>query len=472
MKFKAFEKLLTVALLVLMGFYLFSSLPIWATLVLAGLMVFSFILLVSDLGCSMIFIFPAILIINFVLAGIIKIEFFTSVMFTLVATALIMIFVSSGLSSVFSLIFLGVYLSLAKPHGTVADLLFFGFLLGTWYLNKSKLLNLKIALVYILSILIVATVFSRIDFVPLKPILSLIPAHQEQQTQKEQQEEQVILMQPSERSQNSKKSFLTDFIDKIWFPAVLILFGSLLFTFSISNFGVRGTLKLLMLGILTFTIAICSLSLFFRFIKPSENTIQETFQYEEKTGQSQQFYQPSSTATIVIENSQTKQSKMNVTLILDIISMLALLLMIITLIYSLLKGLRLKTYHEQNAEGNIPKDIELYPIEVIPEYEPSEKFILGAYWWLRRKYFAQYHHLTPIEILKIAENQENLSVATDVYVRLRYARKNLSEQEMKLFYENMIAFVQERQSKIDQSEDKTVSNIDVKELSDKKTYEK
>ncbi len=446
MKSRAIERLLTIVLLSLVSFYLFSSsMPVWATLVFVGLTLLAFILLSWDLGCSMVFIFPVILLTSFILAGIIKIEFLSSIMFALLATALVLTFASNGLISISSLIFIGVYLSLAKPHGTVIDLLYFGSVLGIWYLSKSKLFNLKIISIYVLSVLIIAAVFYGINFVPLKPVLSSILAHQEQQIQKQNQETgQIFSMRTSQKQYNSKKSFLTEFIDKVWFPVTLLLFGSLLFIFSLNNFGIKGTLKLFVFGMLIFTVLMSSLSLFLRFIKPSESTFQQITQ-QESTEQHQEVYQPLSSATIVVENSQTEKSKINITPILDVISTSALLLVTFILVYSILKNIPQKGSYEQKSHENIPQDIEFYPLESIPEYEPSERFILGAYWWLRRKYFPQHHHLTPFEILKVAEKQENLSVMTNTYVKLRYAKQTLSEQEMKAFYENLLDFVQQRQ---------------------------
>ncbi|MFN3283006.1 MAG: hypothetical protein ACK40Q_02050, partial [Pseudothermotoga sp.] len=105
----------------------------------------------------------------------------------------------------------------------------------------------------------------------------------------------------------------------------------------------------------------------------------------------------------------------------------------------------------------------------IPEFEPTEKFILGAYWWLRRKYFSNLHHLTPLEILAVTGEQENLSIVTDSYVKLRYAHQEMTQQQMKVFYENLIRFVQNMQN---QTQSGTMSDIDVEKPSDEEPYEK
>lgn len=451
MRSKVIERLLTITLLASVGFYLFSSsVPFWAVFVLTGLTIFSYMLLVSDLGCSMVFVFPSILLVNFVVAGIVKIEFFTSIMLSLIATALVLTVTSSGVLSIFSLIFLGVYMSLAKPHGTVADLLCFGLLLGMWYSNKSKLFKIKVVLTYVLSVLVISVAFSNINLVPLKPILSAVPVFHENQNQKEQEaEQQIVFAQRYERQQISKKSWLTDFIDKVWFPSVLALFGLLLFSFSVSNFGLKGTLRLLMLGALTFTIFVCCLSLLFRFIKPTGNALQETPQFEQTTQNDQQIYQPLGTATVVIQDLQIKEPSVNLTRVLDIVSILALSFMIVVLIYSLLKTARLRTFDERKAEEKIPQDVELYPLEVIPEYEPTERFVLGAYWWLRRRYFSEYHHLTPFELLVLSGTNEYLSKMSDIYVKLRYGKRRLTEQDTRFFYEQLLKFVAQHETKLE-----------------------
>lgn len=470
MKSRVFEKILSYIILSIIAFYIFSSpLPLWAGLLLVALTVFLTVLMNSDLGCSIVLIFPLIFITNTVIAGIVKTDFFESMLLSFVAMALILIFTSSGMISITSLIFLGVYLSLVRPHGTVLDLLFFGVLTGIWYAGKAKTFNFKVALLYTALILLISASFSQINVFPLKPILSAIPTVRENQRQEESRE-QIIIVRKSQRQQESQKTKLTEFIDKIWFPVILTLFGIFLFTFTLGNFGIKGTLKLLILGALFFAIVISSLSLLLRLIKPSEKGFEELSQIEQSITQNEQNLQISSNATVItVEDEGMSKSNVNFMSILDVITIVLLLVVTGTIIYSIFKTARLKAPQEEKIQEQIPEDVHIYPLDKIPEFEPTEKFILGAYWWLRRKYFSNLHHLTPLEILAVTKEQENLSIVTDSYVKLRYAHQEMTQQQMKVFYENMIRFVQKMQN---QTQSETMSDIDVEKPSDEKTYEK
>ncbi len=470
MKSRVFEKILSYIILSIIAFYIFSSpLPLWASLLLVALTVFLTVLLDSDLGCSILLILPLIFITNTVIAGILKTDFFESILLSLVAMALILIFTSSGIISITSLIFLGVYLSLVRPHGTVLDLLFFGVLTGIWYAGKAKTFNFKVALLYIALILLISALFSQINLFPLKPVLSAIPAVRENQRQ-EQPQGQIIIVRKSQRHQESQKTKLTEFIDKIWFPVILTLFGILLFTFTLGNFGIKGTLKLLILGALFFAIVVSSLSLLFRLIKPSEKGFEELSQIEQSITQNEQNLQISSNATVItIEDEQTGNLPLNLMKILDTITVILLSAVSTVIVYSIFRTARLKAPQAEKIQEQIPEDVQIYPLDKVPEFEPTKKFIFGAYWWLRRKYFSNLHHLTPLEILAVTGEQENLSIVTDTYVKLRYAHQEMTQQQMKVFYENMIRFVQNMQN---QTQNGTMSDIDVEKPSDEEAYEK
>lgn len=469
MRSRVFEKILSYIILSIIAFYIFSSpLPLWSGLLLVVLTVFLTVLLNSDLGCSIVLILPLIFITNTVIAGILKTDFFESMLLSFVAMALILIFTSSGMISITSLIFLGVYLSLVRPHGTVPDLLFFGVLTGIWYVGKAKAFNFKVALLYIALILLISALFSRINVLPLKPILSAIPTVRENQRQEQPQEQ--IIVRKSQRQQESQKTKLTEFIDKIWFPVILTLFGILLFTFTLGNFGIKGTLRLLILGALFFAIVVSSLSLLLRLIKPSEKGFEELSQIEQSITQNEQNLQISSNATVItVEDEGINKSKVNFMSILDMITVILLLVVTGTIIYSIFKTAGLKAPQAEKIQEQIPEDVHIYPLDKIPEFEPTEKFILGAYWWLRRKYFSNLHHLTPLEILAMTGEQENLSIVTDSYVKVRYANQEMTQQQMKVFYENMIRFVQNMQN---QTQSGTMSDVDVEKPSDEEAYEK
>ncbi|MEJ5229608.1 MAG: hypothetical protein WHT65_06365 [Pseudothermotoga sp.] len=445
MKYKALNRFLSSFVIALVAFYIFSSLmPLWANLILVALTVFCTLLLTWDIGCSTVLILPVIFITTFVISGIVKIEFFSAMVLVFVITSLVLISTSDGVLSMSSLVFLGIYFSLATPHGRVFDLLCFGLLIGFWYANKSKLFNLKVALMYIVATVLVAVGFARVNLFPLKSVLSSIPEPQKQESpEKIQSQEQILVMtKSSDQQESSKKSWLTDFIDKVWFPIVLILFGILLFTFSVTNFGVKGTLKLLLLGLLIFTVSISALSLVFRFIKPTERVSEQFLSLQENEQQAQESYQVSQEATVlIVEDSNTKKSLTNIQTILDWISVFSLAIMSVVLVYSIFKVSERMKLPLKDEQIGLPEDVVVYPLDKIPEYENTETYVLGAYWWLRRKYFPQHHNMTPYEILSLTDRDEDLSVMTNIYVKVRYAKQTISEQDIKTFHEHFLKFI-------------------------------
>ncbi|MGJ8453960.1 hypothetical protein ACSFC1_01475 [Pseudothermotoga sp. U03pept] len=445
MKSKALNRFLSSSVIALVAFYVFSSLmPLWANLILVALTVFCVLLLTWDIGCSIVLILPIIFITTFVISGIVKIEFFSAMVLIFVIISLVLVSTSDGVLSLSSLIFLGLYFSLTTVHGRIFDLLCFGLLIGFWYANKSKLFNLKVALMYVMATVLVAVGFARVNLFPLKPVLSSIPQPQKQESSEkiQSQEQLIITIKSSDQQESSKKSWLTDFIDKVWFPIVLILFGLLLFTFSVTNFGVKGTLKLLLLGLLIFTVSVSTLSLIFRFIKPSERVSQQLLSLQEGEQQAQESYQVSQEATVlIVEDSRTKKSLTNMQTILDWISVLSLALMSVVLVYSIFKVSERIKLPVRDEQTDFLEDIVVYPLDKIPEYECSERYVLGAYWWLRRKYFPQHHNMTPYEILALTNKDKDLYVISDIYVKVRYAKHTISEQDTELFHEHFLKFI-------------------------------
>lgn len=326
---------------------------------------------------------------------------------------------------------------------------------------------MKVALSYVALVLLVSILFSQINVVPLKPILSAIPTVKENQTQ-EQVQEQIVVVRRPQRQQEPQKTKITEFIDKIWFPVILTLFGILLFTFTLGNFGIKGTLKLLILGALFFAVVTTSLSLIFRLIRPLEKGFVQPSQVEQSITQERQDLHTSSNATVItVEGEPVSGSKMNLVKILDTMAIVLLTAVTATILYSIFKTAKLKAPQTEQIKEQIPEDVHVYPLDQIPQFEPTEKFLLGAYWWLRRKYFSNLHHLTPYEILSLAGEQKNLSVVTNSYVKFRYAHQELTQQEMEVFYENMVEFVEKMQS---QAGDESLSKIDAEKSSDEKPY--
>jgi hypothetical protein len=103
------------------------------------------------------------------------------------------------------------------------------------------------------------------------------------------------------------------------------------------------------------------------------------------------------------------------------------------IIHSMLSKSREGKRHEKVEE--VPESVPLFSLKEFPAFSKTREYILGAYWWIRRKYFAGMHHLTPYELfereiskeMNLEEFNEAFSYLTEVYVNIHYGNKTVDE---------------------------------------------
>ncbi|MDK2883841.1 hypothetical protein [Pseudothermotoga sp.] len=420
------------------SFYLLSAfLPLWLSLPLT---VFSSILVLflSDENCSLVIVSPFVLIASFVVAGIAKLGFSQAFLILIIVECAALIFSKYAVPSFISLLTVGIYLSMAGSHGVRFDSLFFAVLTFLWYLHKTKKCRIRLIVVYLLIVLIASTITPDVNFSLLKPIFDQNNLHSEKMRKSENlpgEGNYVTVVRPDKSTdKNVPKDKFSEILEKIWFPSVLIIFGIFLISFALNNFGISGTIKLFLTGAATFLIIITALSISLSFVKPVERNADQMILHRNSIVNDQQSIYTAPATTVVIQREKMFSNKVNIIPFLNVVSVAVLSLVIIAVIYSA-RILRKKEVLNQK-KGD---EQEQHIFENTPPLEFDKRSILKAYWWLRRKYFAQYHSKTPHEILDI-EGDKNLSMLTSIYVKTKYGRKKLNDEEIKNFYDSLISF--------------------------------
>ena len=131
------------------------------------------------------------------------------------------------------------------------------------------------------------------------------------------------------------------------------------------------------------------------------------------------------------------------------------------IIYSLLS--KTNERKEQEKEEEIPESIPLFSLKELPAFSATREYILGAYWWVRRKYFAGMHHLTPYELYEVEINdeisseklREAFNYMTEVYINVHYGNKDVDESTYRNFEEALLkvnGHLTEREGKQEQFE--------------------
>lgn len=272
-------------------------------------------------------------------------------------------------------------------------------------------------------------------------MLSLIP---QRSAQEEKQTVQITPMErvaeeSSNQSQNRSRIFEIA-LERIFFPIFLILFGVFLLTLSLKLFKLKGTLLLLLLGAVTFAVVMSLLSLVFSIIQPRfELTRTELVQDTVAT----------ETPQIAIEFVESTPVRMAETQrdtrrLVDFLNWASLTLLIFAGIFMIY----LTVYVSKNVGALIEEHKTAGPVaeedsrhEESLKFDPSERFVVEGYWWLRKRFFAGFDHLTPYEILNVKDPYEPLRKLTEIYVKLRYGNKRLTSKEIEAFHEHLLKTV-------------------------------
>lgn len=334
-------------------------------------------------------------------------------------------------------IVLGTCLSFSQWIGKVQAIVTFLIVVFSILWIKVRV-NKKILIFFLIFSSLTSFVLLNFRFSPMQYVLKLFPKGTPQK------ELVTVQIEPAEKhnakieqTQKSASMDLGSILEKIFFPIMLILFGIFLFTLSFKMFKVKGTLVLLTLGAVSFSLIMSVLSLVFSLIKPQmDSSLVQKIEVEsvqQNSQQNVQFVESTPTAT--------SESKRNVIGIANFLNWSSLVLLILSGFFMIYLTFYITTNVRAPVESKKPMHTgvnEVTSHESLLKCEVSEHFVKEAYWWLRRKYFPNLHHLTPYEVLNLKDPFEAFKRLTDVYVTLKYAGKKLRSEEIQNFYTDFL----------------------------------
>ncbi len=443
MKSRGLELSLIYLCIGLFTFYLTSSLlPFWGSIAISSIAVFATILLSGNLGCSMILTLPLLLFGAIFISGALKLEFSTALLVALSAILTTLIYTGDNFLSIGAMFGLGIYMAFAKPHHPLVDSFMFVAIIASWYVVKIRKVNSKRLLQLFLVAIILSISVWKLDVYPLRSIIATLPNFEEKTAEQQIQIEERISTGTRilhRTTQETGSNWLSKLVEKIWMPMILLLFGVFLFSFSITNFGVKGTLKLFLLGVLLFTIFTTITSMVFRLIKPRQDLFLLEQSYSTSLEGEDDVERLMISRQVMVEEA-VERSRRNFTIIMDLLT-LALLVFtsVLVVVYVLRSRKNLALEPKEVKDSRIPEDVDLYPLDKVPEFVPTEEFVKAAYWWMRRKYFQNLHHLTPRELIKsFGQKLVAFERLTAVYEKVRYSGRNVNREEIEEFYQNLL----------------------------------
>ncbi|WP_448522451.1 hypothetical protein [Pseudothermotoga sp.] len=415
--------------------------PLWAYLV-APLVVFFVSLLSSQRsGCVTLLLSVTLFLSNWTLFYATSKDSFQSFLFALCLAALVNALTSKTNSTWFWLIVLGVALNFSSWMEKWQAATFFVIVLLVVAWSKVRLERrwfFALLFVSILSTLLLV----NLNYSIAAQVFRLIPQRSVQE------QKQTVQITPVERgvekgsneSQNRSRMFDVA-LEKIFFPIFLILFGVFLLTLSLKLFKLKGTLLLLLLGAVTFAVVMSLLSLVFSIIKPRFELTRAELPQETLETEAPQ------TAIEFVESTPVRmtETRRDTRRIVDFLNWASLTLLIFAGVFMIY----LTVYVSKNVGALIEEHKTAGPVaeedswhEQPLKFDPSEHFVVEGYWWLRKRFFAGFDHMTPYEILNVKDPYEPFKKLTDIYVELRYGNKRLTREEIEEFRDHLLKTVE------------------------------
>ncbi len=439
MKFADF--LVNVAACFLSLLLLGQNAPWWLYLVLPSAVFFVTLFLNRRSGCSVPFFSSVLFVSNWILLYTIVKDGLQSFLTALCVVALVNVLTSKDNFLWLWLVVLGVALNFSSWIERWQVATFFVIVLLVVVRSKVRLEKRWFFALLFVSIL-GTLLLVNLNYSIAAQVLRLIPQRSVQE------QKQTVQITPLERgvekgsneSQNRSRMFDVA-LEKIFFPIFLILFGVFLLTLSLKLFKLKGTLLLLLLGAVTFAVVLSLLSLVFSIIKPRFELTRAELPQDtlETEGPQTEIEFVESTPVRVAETQRDTRR------IVDFLNWASLTLLIFAGVFMIY----LTVYVSKNVGALIEEHKTAGPVaeedarhEESLKFDPSERFVVEGYWWLRKRFFAGFDHLTPYEILSVKDPYEPFRKLTDIYVKLRYANERLTNEEIEEFHEHLLKAVE------------------------------
>lgn len=416
-------------------------------LIFGGFLTFMGFISSKGYGCFSIFLIPIVIIFSIIIAnGVNKASAENTIYYILAATGITLIVNASTVFSITGLALIGIYLTLLPVLGSYGDSLFFIILILVWVALKYKKVNIvSITVFTVLCGIIIA-------FMPVveSNFIDFAQYTNETETEEHLQEQRPDIAEVypgSDQSEGAERTRirLNNELDDIDMENLLPE-GSLLIILSLGAFimgymfwkasSIKGFWKAFAIGLLLIVFIVGIRFLLILFIENFQGlTITEGLSF------GQGFSGETGDAPIIslqpFQASDYREVEVNIPRGFHVFIVIGLttlgVLLMGFIIHSMLSKSREGKRHEKVEE--VPESVPLFSLKEFPAFSKTREYILGAYWWIRRKYFAGMHHLTPYELfereiskeMNLEEFNEAFSYLTEVYVNIHYGNKTIDE---------------------------------------------
>lgn len=417
-------------------------------LIFGGFLTFMGFISSRGYGCFSIFLIPLVIIFSIIIAnGVNKASAENTIYYILAATGITLIVNASTVFSIIGLTLIGIYLTLLPVLGGYGDSLFFIILILVWVTLKYKKVNIvSITVFTVLCVMIIAFMPDvKSNFIDFVQYTSGTETEEHIQEQKPDIAEVYAGSDQSEGSGRTRiklNNELGDFDMQNLLPE-----GSLLIILSLGAFimgymfwkasSIKGFWKAFAIGLLLIVFIVGIRFLLILFIENYRGlTISEGLSFGQglsgETGDAPIISLQPLQARDYREVEITIPKGFHVFIAVGLTTLGVLLMgfIIHTMLSKSGKDKRLEKGGEE-----VPESVPLFSLKEFPAFSKTREYILGAYWWIRRKYFAGMHHLTPYELfereisreMNLEEYKEAFNYLTDVYVNIHYGNRIVDE---------------------------------------------
>ncbi|MFO7881909.1 MAG: hypothetical protein R6U52_05185 [Kosmotogaceae bacterium] len=452
---KIFTKdIVNCVLLFLISIYLFHpEFSVISLLIFGGFLAFSGYISSRGYGCLSFFIIPIVAIFTIIIAnGINNASAENTIFYILAAAGVTLIVNSSAMISIAGLAMIGIYLTLLPVMSSYGDSLFFIILFLIWIMFKYKKVNIvSITLFTVLCVMIIAFVPSIENrswgLTAYGTETEIEEQVQEQEFESENQYSVADQLEGTDITKIKINNEMNDIDMQKLLPE-----ASLLIILSLGAFimgymfwkasSIKGFWKAFTIGLLLIVFVVGIRFLVILIFKNSQ-----AFSVAEGLSFGQGFSTESGDMPNIslhsIPVSEYKEVEVTIPEGFRIFIVFGLTTLAVLILGYIIYSMFSKTREREKREvvEEIPENVPLYPLEKLPVFSMTKKYILGAYWWIRRKYFAGMHHLTPYElteheIINKMDSQEFVNVfnhLTEVYVNVHYGNKTVDTNVYKDF---------------------------------------
>ncbi|AKI97437.1 hypothetical protein [Kosmotoga pacifica] len=405
-------------------------------------------------GCTPFVMLPFLLFFTiFVSMGTQRLDFGSSLYFFIVYAAILLSLSTEVWTATIGLITLGVAISAGGVSDTT-DAIVFAFIVLLWLFTRNIRVPMIFMTVFPLLIVIVFLSASKLELGIANQFT--LRSTEQQQTPSASSLEGSIpagrslgeldLFNTTETGESvpGKMLFMPDFLLNILL--LLGAFSMILMMIKVKAFN--GYLKVIFFSTAVFVMFIAISISVFMFLNQSEEKIVDA---GAETGViiPGKIARSVSTAEATSFTGLTRKFDNSLRIDIEWILLIAASGIVLLTGVFLLKLMK-KTVTESTTEEveAIPEEVELLPLDRFPELKFSKDYILSAYWWLRRKYFPNLHHLTPYELIRYDLESKYLQTLTEIYVEVRYAGKIPKKDAFHEFHDVLKEFSLEKENKI------------------------